>query len=81
MRQYNDNPPLLKRDRPLAKQPQITSTEEGYKTKLHLSLEGENTTSTSTKEGATQQRKGLQQMVYLNHKPTSFSHKRMILNR
>ena len=36
MRQYNDNPPLLKRDRPLAKQPQITSTEEGYKTKLHL---------------------------------------------
>ena len=30
-RQYKHNPPLPKRDRPVAKQPQITSTEEGYK--------------------------------------------------
>jgi len=68
-----------------------TSTEVGYNHQLHLSLEGANTnlhlyqrgskhqpkstTSTSTKEGAIQEIKGLQQVVYFNHKALSFFHK------
>ena len=66
---------LTQGGRPLAKQP--TPLPKRVTTNLHLSLEGANhnlntTTSTSTKEGATQEIKGLQQVVYLNHKPLSF---------